>query len=299
MRVTDAARLCIFLHAAAGLQGISVADERGLIKTELSNAHLNRAQLNRANQHDHIAVEVGSRSLSKQAVAQEDQASHDPTKCEQKLLGTPNMKDPTCCGILQGGPETFEGRCSDGYVLKATDQECTKLGCQLTKCYSFKCKPPPPPPVACEWDAWTPFRECTATCGIGDQKRIRSIKIEARHGGDECDGPDAETKTCSDQECTSTTVKKEAAEEAAESPVTAEAAPAAEEKKGLLGGLPKPVLIGIVAVVIILGGVGSFMIQQSMDRKKKAKLYGSGEGGEDWDDGGLVVDEEQDYSGQF
>lgn len=59
--------------------------------------------------------------------------------------------------------------------------------------------------VNCQWEAWQDWSNCTATCGGGDKERRRVIAVNASNGGDECDGPNEESKECGMEDCPTTT----------------------------------------------------------------------------------------------
>merc|ERR1719229_921662 len=45
-----------------------------------------------------------------------------------------------------------------------------------------------PCPVDCEVSEWSPWGDCSATCGEGVQSRTRGVDVPAAHGGAECQG---------------------------------------------------------------------------------------------------------------
>ena len=55
-------------------------------------------------------------------------------------------------------------------------------------------------PVNCEWDEWK-IGECDQTCGGGIRRNTRKIKVNAKHGGKECEGSATSTETCNTNEC--------------------------------------------------------------------------------------------------
>jgi len=57
-------------------------------------------------------------------------------------------------------------------------------------------------PLDCEWSHWSDWSMCTATCGLGQFRRHRSVVVEARNGGRACeDGPMIEMGTCKLDPC--------------------------------------------------------------------------------------------------
>ena len=60
--------------------------------------------------------------------------------------------------------------------------------------------------VDCEWDDWT-IGNCSSSCGGGTRTNTRSKKINAKHGGKECDEPTSIDESCNVQECPGHTVR--------------------------------------------------------------------------------------------
>ena len=54
--------------------------------------------------------------------------------------------------------------------------------------------------VHCEWTDWK-IGECDKPCGGGVRTNTRTIKIEARFGGEECKGSSNETENCNVMGC--------------------------------------------------------------------------------------------------
>lgn len=50
------------------------------------------------------------------------------------------------------------------------------------------------------WDEWSPWSLCSSTCGRGYRDRIRTCK-PPQFGGDECAGPEKQTKFCNIAVC--------------------------------------------------------------------------------------------------
>ncbi|ELT92508.1 hypothetical protein CAPTEDRAFT_44848, partial [Capitella teleta] len=50
------------------------------------------------------------------------------------------------------------------------------------------------------WSSWQPWTPCSATCGDGVRRRIRSC-IGPLYGGRRCNGDDYESLLCSEEKC--------------------------------------------------------------------------------------------------
>ena len=54
------------------------------------------------------------------------------------------------------------------------------------------------------WSLWTPYSDCSRTCGVGSQERTRECNAPApENGGKDCEGESRERKTCSEAPCES------------------------------------------------------------------------------------------------
>ena len=60
------------------------------------------------------------------------------------------------------------------------------------------------PLVDCLVTAWSPWSECSATCGGGTHYRERTKKQEAEHGGQNCTGDAREEAACNTHNCAGT-----------------------------------------------------------------------------------------------
>ena len=54
--------------------------------------------------------------------------------------------------------------------------------------------------LATDWEPWTTWTPCTATCGGGMQQRERICR-SARLGGKNCTGDSLQSRTCNTHEC--------------------------------------------------------------------------------------------------
>lgn len=56
-------------------------------------------------------------------------------------------------------------------------------------------------PADCVFSAYTPYSECSATCGTGQKSRTRRIESVAKHGGKPCDGELSNIMGCNEEPC--------------------------------------------------------------------------------------------------
>ena len=55
-------------------------------------------------------------------------------------------------------------------------------------------------PAHCEWNDWI-IGDCSQSCGGGNRTNIRTEKVAAEHGSDECEGDESVQESCNVQEC--------------------------------------------------------------------------------------------------
>ena len=58
-----------------------------------------------------------------------------------------------------------------------------------------------PDPVDCVLTAWSPFTDCTATCGGGIQTRSRSVDTLPLYGGEPCSTALSQSQSCNADPC--------------------------------------------------------------------------------------------------
>ncbi|XP_078485768.1 uncharacterized protein LOC100177897 [Ciona intestinalis] len=56
-------------------------------------------------------------------------------------------------------------------------------------------------PVACQWDVWASWGECSKSCGAGSQERRRNVLVEESCGGETCAGNATQVQLCNDVCC--------------------------------------------------------------------------------------------------
>ena len=54
--------------------------------------------------------------------------------------------------------------------------------------------------VDCIWDKWQ-VGECSKSCDGGERQITRLRKVEASHGGNDCEGPSNITESCNVEGC--------------------------------------------------------------------------------------------------
>ena len=55
--------------------------------------------------------------------------------------------------------------------------------------------------VNCMWSGWTPWNDCSASCGGGTQLRYRTVEQTAENGGQMCEGEPSESQACGTNAC--------------------------------------------------------------------------------------------------
>ncbi|XP_047673954.1 hemicentin-1 isoform X2 [Tachysurus fulvidraco] len=75
-------------------------------------------------------------------------------------------------------------------------RHCLASDSEIRSCQSKPC------PVNGQWSDWTPWEECSRTCGQGNRTRVRTCsKPPAQHGGRACEGRVLEVIMCSIRPC--------------------------------------------------------------------------------------------------
>ena len=55
--------------------------------------------------------------------------------------------------------------------------------------------------VDCQWENWTKWSKCSATCGDGTREFVRKVRQRAINGGKKCDGASRKTENCAVDPC--------------------------------------------------------------------------------------------------
>lgn len=53
----------------------------------------------------------------------------------------------------------------------------------------------------CRWYDWSPWSYCSKSCGEGWKSRKRTVAIQPRNGGTQCDGPSEDLEICNEFDC--------------------------------------------------------------------------------------------------
>jgi len=136
---------------------------------------------------------------------------HCPSTCMDLSLNSCVEHDcEPGCRCPEGTVENDEGWCVpitecpcyslDGNIYPANftvEGECSDCACESGEltCVDKPCT------VNCEWSNWTPWTDCSVTCGNGIRVRDRYHSVEASNGGMDCVGDDRELEECSSDLC--------------------------------------------------------------------------------------------------
>ncbi|XP_046330803.2 A disintegrin and metalloproteinase with thrombospondin motifs adt-1-like isoform X14 [Haliotis rufescens] len=96
-----------------------------------------------------------------------------------------------CSIICGGGMRSRTRTCQGPFFLGAP---CPGEGGHTEECNTFEC------PVDGSWLPWHDWRDCSVTCGGGQQIRKRDC-LKPKFGGSNCEGESQQTRQCSTQEC--------------------------------------------------------------------------------------------------
>ncbi|XP_069586533.1 SCO-spondin-like [Ranitomeya imitator] len=137
------------------------------------------------------------------------ECAEGPSSCADLDTGGPNrMCQPGC--YCQGEKVLLSNRCipptdcpctNDGALYDPGDlvqrdcNNCTCLSGRITNCSNVTCD-------GLRWSLWTPWSECSASCGGGFQNRYRfCAELSPSGAGLPCEGPDREEEPCSLDPC--------------------------------------------------------------------------------------------------
>ena len=66
----------------------------------------------------------------------------------------------------------------------------------------------PPRPIDCQWSDWIKDGHCSKTCGGGIEKWYRTIKVQPRNRGKECNGTQYRENRCNEHTCPPSRISK-------------------------------------------------------------------------------------------
>ncbi|XP_046560774.1 adhesion G protein-coupled receptor B3-like isoform X3 [Haliotis rubra] len=96
-----------------------------------------------------------------------------------------------CSNICGGGMRSRTRTCQGPFFQGAP---CLGEVSHTEECNTFEC------PVDGSWLPWHDWRDCSVTCGGGQQIRKRDC-LKPKFGGSNCEGESQQTRQCSTQEC--------------------------------------------------------------------------------------------------
>ncbi|XP_046550815.1 SCO-spondin-like [Haliotis rubra] len=96
-----------------------------------------------------------------------------------------------CSNICGGGMRSRTRTCQGPFFQGAP---CPGEVSHTEECNTFEC------PVDGSWLPWHDWRDCSVTCGGGQQIRKRDC-LKPKFGGSNCEGESQQTRQCSTQEC--------------------------------------------------------------------------------------------------
>ena len=113
-----------------------------------------------------------------------------------------------CCRVncvwrSWGSWESCSASCGSGTSIRRrtfSPERCGGSSCSGTttesrSCSNGCCR------VDCQWNNWTPYGACSATCGGGIRERTRSVSVGASCGGSPCSGSRRDANKCNSQCC--------------------------------------------------------------------------------------------------
>merc|ERR1719453_583139 len=133
---------------------------------------------------------------------------HGGEECDTNLEETQSCKTQECPIHCKYGAWTpwsaCDAACGPGSQTRTRGEDvkaqhgglpCEGEAAEVQDCEDAPC------PIHCELSDWTNEGDCTATCGTGEQKQIRTITTDADHGGTECDTNREQTIPCATDAC--------------------------------------------------------------------------------------------------
>lgn len=146
-------------------------------------------------------------------------------------------------------------------------------------------------PVDCKWGEWSPWAQCSRSCGGGKRSRSRGVQIPGQAGGSQCRGETVTYQWCMTNPCVgdyvgmSGQLAEEEGVEEEEAKVKAESGASGPSEEDIAEAASARNTKFMLAAIVIIGvGVAVLipMLQHFADSAKTAKKEGGGaeEGGE-------------------
>ncbi|KAM4026917.1 LOW QUALITY PROTEIN: SCO-spondin-like [Anomaloglossus baeobatrachus] len=138
------------------------------------------------------------------------ECAEGPSSCANLNTGDPSRKCQPGCYCQDGKvllsnhcispgdcPCTEDGALYDpGDLVQRDCNNCTCLSGRITNCSNVTCE------AAMRWSLWTPWSECSASCGGGFRNRYRFCTEPSPSGAElSCEGPDREEEPCRLEPC--------------------------------------------------------------------------------------------------
>ena len=112
-----------------------------------------------------------------------------PVNCEWETWG-----NWSSCSVTCGNGSSFRNR-TYAVSPKCGGASCDGISREIRSCNTECC------PVDCQWEKWSAWESCSATCGGGVKIRIRDVEIQPKCGGTNCPGSFTEIMSCNTQCC--------------------------------------------------------------------------------------------------
>merc|ERR1719478_62711 len=147
----------------------------------------------------------GTRSRSRSVRVE---AKHGGQACEDALEASEQCKDRECpvhCELSDWtGWSACSATCGDGTKTRSrsvtVDAQHGGSPCEGSLEASENCRDKECP-IHCKLSDWTAWSACSTTCGQGTRSRSRSVRVEAKHGGQACEDALEASEQCKDREC--------------------------------------------------------------------------------------------------
>ena len=109
--------------------------------------------------------------------------------------GWGNWTEWSVCSKKCGGGFHFRVRNCNNPAPQYGGQQCDGIDLEERSCNTDPC------PVDCEWEEWSDWTPCSASCEGGVQTKSRAYKQIDLHGGKKCVGANFEKRECNQHTC--------------------------------------------------------------------------------------------------